>query len=75
LDSALTSDIAQMASAVLHVCCCVLSTALLDTAKVLFFVDFSTELKWQSKVVIVIEFGIFRFLTIIFSPLVQVLKL
>jgi len=44
----------------------VLSTALLvDTTKILFFVDFSTEMKWHNKVVVVIEFGIFRFLTII----------
>jgi len=52
----LRSDIAQKASAVLRVCCCVLSTALLvDTTKMLFFVDFSTEMKWHNKVVVVIE--------------------
>jgi hypothetical protein len=36
---------------------------LVDTTKILFFVDFSTEMKWHNKVVVVIEFGIFRFLT------------
>jgi len=52
----LRSDIAQKASAVFRVCCCVLSTALLaDTTKMLFFVDFSTEVKWHNKVVVVIE--------------------